>query len=615
MLYKAYPQFLSSSDFPTGFAYLASALRNANHEVFGLNPNNDPGYASGYEMLYEKLSRTLKDTEPELIGLGGLCVDYTFVKDAIQIIRKLSPDVPIVCGSGIINHDSEFAFKALHPDFCIVQEAEEALVQLANTIETGTHNYDQIANLGYWAKGVPKFTKQDLNYMDINKLCFPDYEPFGMDEMLNEYSLATRTLYRFTRTNPRPMPIITARSCPFSCSFCVHDRGPKFRARSIENIVQELTLLYERYRFNILIIDDELFAVNKQRLKEFSIALIDARKSLGWDFEWCFQTHASASLTDEELKLAKEAGCYFFSYGLESASPRVLASMNKKSKPSQIIKAVELANAANIGFGGNLIFGDTVETTETISESMDFFLRYGFGNHMFFGDIQPYPGSKLFEDCTKMGLIGDKLTYYERIGERIFNLTSIPDDLWFPWIKRLQMLGSLFAWEKSADAFSVAKESETVHHSNAFYSGKTIWNVGAKCPHCGKEGHYRELLESNEKKQDVSFFGTFRHLFFRFRQGYGCEKDTRRSALSNFWNYAVKRLLRILKYVRHRLVFHIFYRKHPLFKLLEPLGVNEREAPLSFVTGCPYCRKRFKINLTGEALNGNHAYRVPRGHL
>ena len=100
-------------------------------------------------------------------------------------------------------------------------EAEEIIVQLANMLESDRRDYDQIENLGYWKNGTALFTKVNFNYIDINQRPFPDYEPFGIREMLDKHSLATRNLYRYTRPYPRPMIIVTARGCPFNCTFCV----------------------------------------------------------------------------------------------------------------------------------------------------------------------------------------------------------------------------------------------------------------------------------------------------------------------------------------------------------------------------------------------------------
>jgi radical SAM superfamily enzyme YgiQ (UPF0313 family) len=293
---KVYPVFLSITDFPTGLAYLAAALKNAGHEVFGLYPNNAPEYPSAYEMVLDKITQSLSTVKPDLIGLGGLCTDFLFLKHAIKIIREKLPHVPIVCGGGIVTHDAEFIFSALRPDFCIIGEGEETLVNLANVLENGRKDYESITNLGYWHNGSVKFTRRNLEYGNLDNRAFPDYEPFGVYDLMDNFPMAARNLFRYSRLNPRPMVIVTARGCPFSCTFCVHGHDSKYRSRSIENILQEIKFLYENYHFNVLLILDELFAVNKSRMNEFSLQLIEARRQHRWDFDWMFQTHASASL-------------------------------------------------------------------------------------------------------------------------------------------------------------------------------------------------------------------------------------------------------------------------------------------------------------------------------
>jgi len=163
----------------------------------------------------------------------------------------------------------------------------------------------------------------------------------------------------------------------------------KYRARTIENIMAEIGHFYSKYQFNILFLLDELFAINKDRLRQFSEALLKAKEENGLDISWTFQTHASASFDDETLALAKQAGCYFFGYGMESASPTVLASMNKRSKPAQIANAIQTADKLRIGFGGNFIFGDPAENSTTLTETFSFFRQYCTNIHVDLFSIRP----------------------------------------------------------------------------------------------------------------------------------------------------------------------------------------------------------------------------------
>jgi len=468
---QGYPAFLSVSDFPQGYAYISACLKEAGHDVYGLNLNNITGFRTAHELLTNKIHKAIEEYKPDLIGMGGICTDYTFLKDAMQVIRMFSK-APVVLGGGIVTHDAEFIYNHFKPDYAIKGEAELAMVALAD---------GKIKEKGIIEAEVP----------DFDKLPFPDYDTFGIMEMLDKYSMATRLLYRYSRTNPRPMIISTARSCPFNCSFCVHNHGTKYRARSIDNIMAEIKEMYEKYHFNILITQDELFAVNKKRMVEFCQTLIDKKKEYGWDFDWMFQTHANARLDEETLKLAKESGCYFFSYGLESASPTVLKSMKKKTQIPEIVETIKMADKVGIGFGGNLIFGDIAETPETIGETMKFYYEYGSSEFIFLDIIMPYPGSKLFEFCQEKGLITDKVNYYENIERLRYNMTSMPNRLYEEYSHFFRI--TEVSWWQTKETWT-SKIEVAEPDVIAKYMKLENYRLFATCPYCGEETEYVQTL-------------------------------------------------------------------------------------------------------------------------
>lgn len=464
-----YPSFLSLSDFPTGLSYLASTLKQAGHQVIGINPNNLTGYPSAPIMLQDVLVKHIIPSDPELIGLSGLCTDYAFLRDAIRIIRNITK-APIVLGGQIVTNDAEFIYNDLKPDYAVVGEGEDAIIKIVN---------------GQVARGIIQGIPPNLD-----SLPFPDYEPFGVREMLDKYSDATRLLYRYPRPDARPFVIVASRSCPFTCTFCIHGkRDVPYRARSIPNIMAEIKENYEKYKFNVLLIDDELFAVNKKRMIEFCQAVINGKCEYGWDFDWMFQTHASAKLDLKTLKLAKMAGCFLFSYGLESASPTILKSMNKKIEVSQVIEAIRLAHEAEIGFSANLIFGDIAETPDTIAESLAFWLEHGGKSFIFLSNIMPYPGSKIFDTLREWGAFPDKKAYYENIDKGAINMTKMPPDIFENMTKML--VGLETSWLFVNMATNVRVENE----NKLDYSGTTSFKIWATCPYCGKESLYRQAVD------------------------------------------------------------------------------------------------------------------------
>lgn len=488
-----YPSFLAPSDFSCGFAYVAAALKAAGHQVFGCNPNNTPGYPTAFAMMHDKVARAIADTKPDLIGVGGICTDFPFLQALMRVVRHYAPSVPVLMGGSIITYDQEFVHSALKPDYSLAGEADDTVVMLADALD-GQRALDAIPNLCYEKNGQLVFTEKNLKFgRDLNTYPFPDYTVFDIEGMM-EASWAARPLYRFTRTNPRIMPIVTARECPFACTFCLHGHGgrAKYRARTTENVMEEIKHLYDHYQFNILILLDELFAVNKQKLEEFCLGLLDYRERYGWDFDWMFQTHANARLNLEGLQLAKRAGCTYFSYGLESASARVLKSMKKGTHPDQYAEAIALADQAQLGFGGNFIFGDPAETPETISETLTFYREHCADIHCFLSGIQPYPGSALYGVCQEMGLITDKMSFYKTIDQVHFNMTQIPDAQWIGYLRAVHALDGL-SFCRTVDVSRIVQRA--IHNRMTLGGTRQFWELFADCPHCKRNFSFIELTE------------------------------------------------------------------------------------------------------------------------
>jgi radical SAM superfamily enzyme YgiQ (UPF0313 family) len=471
-----YPSFLSLSDFPSAFGYLSASLKAANHEVVACNPNNIIGFVDAPTMLKAVLIKALQTHKPELVGMGGLCTDYKFFKDAITIVRSVDPTIKIVLGGNIVSNDAEDITAILQPDYAVCGDGEEVIVQIAN----GEHPVKSIIK----AKPV-----------DVDSLALPDYEPFGIKEMMDDYSGATRLLYRFSREYPRPYGIVTARNCPTtpSCSFCIdHGKKGKYQARTMLKIMEEIKIAYEKYKFNILIILDELFAVNKERMIEFCAGVMAGKKLYGWDFDWMFQTHASAKLDLATLTLAKQAGCVSFSYGLESASPTVLASMHKKINPDDVATAIQLAHTAKVGFSANLIFGDVAETHDTFVESACFWMKHARDAFVFMGTVIPYPGSELFATMQARGFFKDKKEYYEHIHQLQPNMTNMSDVEWAGHVQWIQQTEQAWNLVMVGRIESVEKLNETDAYLRA--TGGFYYRITAICPHCSAKITYREKL-------------------------------------------------------------------------------------------------------------------------
>jgi len=281
-----------------GLAYLSSSLLESGHIVKVLDLNNIHRGAS-----LPFVGDTVTRFAPDLIGISG--VSWAF-KSAVQVARFLRSfwGGPIVQG-GI--HASLVKERILseHPEFSmvVVGEGEETLPELASTIEKHG-DLHSVRGLILRENGQIVTNEARPPVQNLDSLPFPDFHPFGISRM---YSY----------------PLLTSRGCPYTCVFCLSpvlsDR--MWRARSPENVIDELKHAIRTYRIKTFNIRDDNLTLRMNRAKEFCNRLVAERLNL----RWSCNNGIFARWVDSELAAKmREAGCVEVSLGIESLVPEIL---------------------------------------------------------------------------------------------------------------------------------------------------------------------------------------------------------------------------------------------------------------------------------------------------
>ena len=110
--------------------------------------------------------------------------------------------------------------------------------------------------------------------------------------------------------------------------------------------------------------------------------------------------------SEELLQLMKDSGCVFINYGIESMDQKVLNNMKKGLNPEMITRGVEDTLKVGISPGLNFLFGNKGDNRETLKKAVDFLLKYDdFAQKRTIRPVTPYPGSPLYYDAIKLGLL------------------------------------------------------------------------------------------------------------------------------------------------------------------------------------------------------------------
>ena len=234
----------------------------------------------------------------------------------------------------------------------------------------------------------------NLNKNDLDSLPFIDRELTRCSSYNIEYNIPARPF----------MYIMAGRDCPYGkCKFCAWPvLFPKFRARSVNNVLDEIGVLIEKY-FIKEIFDDSGTFPGGEWLEEFCRGMIDR----GYSKKIRFSCNMRFDfLSDEKLRLMKKAGFRLLKLGLESGNQDTLDRINKGIKIEQIVRGCKLIKKYNLIVHLTMIIGypweSRVDAMNTLKLAKELMLR-GDADILQSTVVIPYPGTPLHKEALERG--------------------------------------------------------------------------------------------------------------------------------------------------------------------------------------------------------------------
>ena len=207
----------------------------------------------------------------------------------------------------------------------------------------------------------------------------------------------------------RPVAYTMAgRDCPMKCSFCSWSWNlfPGMRYRSVNNVLNEIEFLIEKYKIKEIFDDTGTFTINKKWVENFCKGMIER----GINEKISFSTNARFdTLLDKGFcKLLKNAGFRLLKVGLESGNDATLKKINK----GETIETIEhgYKNAKDVGLIMMLTimvgypWERKIDALRTIKFAKKL-LKYktDLGDSLQASVVTPYPGTLLFKQSIKNG--------------------------------------------------------------------------------------------------------------------------------------------------------------------------------------------------------------------
>ena len=341
------------------------------------------------EMSYDTLEDEIKKRKPDVVGITT--TTFTLIDSIItaKIIKNVDNDIKIVFGGPHAYIYPEETINIPKVDFLVLGEGEITFTELLQKIE----NYEELKKV----KGIVfKHDDRIVNtgyrgfIEDLDSLPFPARH---LTQYKKYYSL-------IAKRNPITT-MFTSRGCPYRCLFCHRPHmGKKFRARSPENVVEEMEECVNMGVHEILIYDDT-FNIDKRRV--FDICNLIKESNL----DIYFDIRARIDRINKGMLIAlKEAGCVRIHYGIESANQRILDILRKDITVEQAEKVVKMTKDVGIETLAYFMIGNPTETRDEILNTIKFAKKLK-PDYCHFSVTAPFPATPLYELGLKKEVFND----------------------------------------------------------------------------------------------------------------------------------------------------------------------------------------------------------------
>ncbi len=367
------------STFPLGLMYLQAYLKDHGQKDVFLRQ------FSGNEK--SQIRRMVSEIDPDIVGLSCNSWNRNKILSVAKTVKSIKKDVIIILGGF---HASLMRMQMIQHcsciDYIVNGEGELAFNELVCRLAKGGDT-----------KGIPGITFRDRHatlvdnppgpcIANIDMLPFPCYD--DVKENISHGAV---------------LRICASRGCPFQCAYCSVSKfyNHQFRRRSNQNVIEEMKYLKEMFGARSMLFSDD-FMPPDQQTRELFRSISEQKLNLELSV-----TMRINDGDDETLRIMRKAGVVTVTFGLESASARILKSQNRE--PLLLPKAVKTfkkSRELNLETRLYAIFGWPAETWKDVHESALVISQLKPGR-LFLFSLLLYPGTQIYEQAKVEGLISD----------------------------------------------------------------------------------------------------------------------------------------------------------------------------------------------------------------
>lgn len=405
-IYQALAGSLTAIEPPVWAGLMASFVRGRGRGVAIVDANAE-------ELGPEQAAARVVALRPRLVGVvvyGHQPSASTQVMPAasavVGALKDLAPELPVLLLGGHVAALPERTLREERADFVAEGEGLHTLAELLDALEAGG---DLAKVKGLWLRDGDAVRRGPPAPLVVDV----DHEMPGVAwDLLPMERYRAHNWHCFGERSRQPyVALYTTLGCPYHCSFCCIQAPFKsgealagyktsansYRFWSAQRVVGDLVSLVERHGLRHVKIADEMFVLNARHVG----AICDGIAERGLDLNiWAYAR--VDTVKDAMLDKLARAGVRWLAFGIEAASDRVRADVDKAFSDELVFRTIEKVRAAGIRVIGNYIFGLPEDDHASMQATLDLALELDceFAN---FYCAMAYPGSPLYERALAEG--------------------------------------------------------------------------------------------------------------------------------------------------------------------------------------------------------------------
>jgi anaerobic magnesium-protoporphyrin IX monomethyl ester cyclase len=386
-------------EYPIYLSYTVAVVEKAGFEMSFIDAIMD-------ELSIEEFAQRVHDLGPRLALIETSTPSIEFDLETAAAVKNLSPGTFVaLLGSHVTYFDREIIAENPAVDAVLRGEFEYTAADLARALDNGGAS---LPGSGHSLSGVLGLTYRDADGDPRRNPDRPLFEPLDQMPFPARHIIKGNGYRAGIYSGGYPTAMISSRGCPYRCTFCLWPDtmyGHKFRARSAENVVDEIEQAVHTYGHDEIYFDDDTFTIDRQRVMD--ITRLMRERGVDKEAEWIAQCRVD-TVDREMLEAMKAANCGYILFGVESGSSQMLKKMKKGITPDKVRAAFKLTREVGIKTQAFFLFGIPGETQETIRETIGFAKELGASSTQFAVAI-PHPGTALYEECKANGWLTSEI--------------------------------------------------------------------------------------------------------------------------------------------------------------------------------------------------------------